>query len=114
MSLSMNYQSKTDRLNKSYDFFEQAGMGNPYKLLCSAIVFQAAVDCEAIRRYGEGSSDLARYAKGAFQEMSIPNMLDFINGEWLEYLLSWTDCVSIEAIRENLIERLGINETLSS
>lgn len=98
----------TAGLWRSYDFVEQAGVGNPYKLLCSAIVFQAAVDCEAIRRYGEGSFDLARYAKGAFQEMSITNMLDFINGEWLEYLLSWTDCVSIEAIRENLLERLGI------
>ena len=105
--------SNTDNaagLWRSYDFVEQSGIGDPYKLLCSAIVFQAAVDCEAIHRYGEGSFDLARYAKGAFQEMSIPNMLDFINGEWLEWLLSWTDCVSIEAVRENLIERLCVND----
>ena len=104
----------TAGLWRSYDFVEQCGIGNPYKLLCSAIVFQAAVDCEAIKRYGEGTFDLARYAKGAFQEMSIPNIMDFINGDWLEYLLSWTDCVSIEAVRENLIERLGINETVSA
>lgn len=97
---------------RSYDYMQQCGTGNPYKLLCSAIIFQAAVDCEAIKRYGEGTFMLARYAKGAFQEMSITNMLDFINSEWLEFLLSWTDCVKIDAVRENLIERLGVREAV--
>ena len=108
---------KTDNssgLWRSFDFVEQSGMGNPYKLLCAAIIFQAAVDCEAIKKYGEGSFDLARYAKGAFQEMSIPNMMDFINGEWLEYLLSWCDNISVESVRENLINRLGVNNEVVS
>lgn len=99
-------ENKTASLWRSYDFVEQLGTGNPYKLLCSAIVFQCANDCEAISRYGEGTAMLAKYAKGAFQEMSVTNILDFIDGEWLEFLLSWQDNISIEAVRENLKGRL--------
>lgn len=97
---------------RSYDFIENAGTSNPYKLLCSAIVFQAAQDCEAIRRYGEDKYFLARYAKGSMTEMSVQAMINFINSDWLELLLEWTDCVTIEGVRENLLERLGINETV--
>lgn len=110
--MSTKYEKKTDRLNRSYDFIDQLGCGDPYKLLSAAIVFQAAVDCDAIKKYGEGTYMLAHYAKGAFQEMSITNMLDFINGEWLDFLLSWQDNITTNGIKENLLERLGINETV--
>ena len=97
---------------RSYEYENQLGVGNPYKLMCSAIIFQAAVDCEAIKKYGEGTPLLARYAKGAFQEMSIVNVVDFINSDWIEWLLSWTDSVTLEGVRENLLERLGVNEAV--
>ena len=99
-------ENKTDSLCRSYDFVEQLGTGNPYKLLCAAIVFQCANDCEAVARYGENTPTLAKYAKGAYQEMSVTNILDFINGEWLEFLLSWQDNISVEAVKENLKGRL--------
>ena len=106
------YEKKTASLWRSYDYVEQDGAGNPFKLLCSAIVFQAAVDCEAINKYGEGTWDLYRYAKGAVVEMSRQSMVDFIESDWLEHLLSWQGEISIEAVRENLLERLGQNEAV--
>ena len=106
------YEKKTATLWRSYDYVEQAGEGDPYKLLCSAIVFQAACDCEAIKKYGEATYDLYRYAKGAVVEMSRQSMVDFIESEWLEHLLSWQSEISIEAVKENLLERLGQNEAV--
>ena len=53
-----------------------------------------------------------RYAKGAVVEMSRHSMVDFIKGEWLENLLSWQGEISIDAVRENLMERLGNNEAV--
>lgn len=97
---------------RSYENMQQCGTGNPYKLLCSAIVFQAAVDCEAIKRYGEGTFALSRYAKDCNKEMTRKAMTNFINSDWLEFLLCWTDCVKLDAVRENLIERLGTDETV--
>lgn len=104
--MTKKYESKSDSIWRSYDYVEQLGTGNPYHLLASAIVFQCAADCEAVKRYGEGSFLLQKYAKGAFQEMSVTSILDFINSEWLEFLLSWQDNISIEAVRENLKARL--------
>lgn len=106
------YEKKTAALWRSYDYVEQAGAGDPYKLLCAAIVFQAACDCEAIKKYGEATYDLYRYAKGAVVEMSRQSMVDFIEGEWLEQLMSWQGEVSIEAVKENLLERLGKDEAV--
>lgn len=103
---------KEGSLWRSYDYIENAGTTDPYKLLCSAIIFQAAQDCEAIRRCGEGTFSLERYAKGAMNEMTVQAMVNFINSDWLEFLLEWTDCVTIEGVRENLLERLGVNETI--
>lgn len=110
--MSTTYEKKTATLWRSYDYVEQAGEGNPFKLLCSAIVFQAACDCEAIKKYGEATYDLYRYAKGAVVEMSRQSMVDFIKGEWLENLLSWQGEISIDAVRENLMERLGNDEAV--
>lgn len=101
------YEKKTSTLWRSYDYLEQAGEGDPYKLLCSAIVFQAAVDCEAVNKYGEGTWDLYRYAKGAVIEMSKEQIKNFIEGDWLEYLLSWQSEIDIKAVRENLLRRLN-------
>lgn len=107
--MSHNYERKTDRLHRSFDFVELAGTGNPYRLLASAIVFQCAVDCDAIKDMEWGSMEMHRFAKGAMTELTMPNMLDFINGDWLDFLLSWSD-ISTDAVRENLLERLGVNE----
>lgn len=99
------YVKKTDRLNRSVDFVEQSHQGDPWKLLASAIVFQAAVDCqnwtEKIERPCFNSDHYAGIVyrrRGKLQE--------FINSEWLDWLLCWQDQISIEAVRAELQRRL--------
>ena len=43
------YEKKTASLWRSYDYVEQAGEGNPYKLLCAAIVFRPLVIVRLLR-----------------------------------------------------------------
>lgn len=99
------YEKTTMRLNRSYDEATSSGNGNPYRLLAAAIVFQCAVDCDAIRAHGDEYIHQAKY-HGSIRELTRPALLDFINGEWIEFLLMWSG-MDIEAVRENLIERLG-------
>ena len=105
MSLTVNYQNKTDRLNKSYDFFEQAGQGDPWKLLAAAVIFQAAADCQSynpdIERPCYNSSHFA-----GLQYRRRGRLVEFINSDWLDTLLSWQHDVTPEAVREELIRRL--------
>ena len=39
------YQQSTGRMNRSLDWVQLAGESDPWKLLASAVIFQAAVDC---------------------------------------------------------------------
>ena len=41
------YKRKTDRLNRSVDVQDEMPQGNPYQLLASAILLQAAIDCSS-------------------------------------------------------------------
>ena len=91
---------------RTYENMQQRGTGNPYKLLCSAILFQAAVDCEAIKRYGEGSFELSRYAKDCPKEMTIKAIAKFINSDWLDMLLCWQHQITPEGYCEELVRRL--------
>ena len=104
--MTSTYEKKTATLWRSYDYVEQDGRSNPYKLLCSAIIFQTAADCDAVHRYGDGTWDLSRYADGASKEMTTERLTDFIESDWLELLLSWQHDIKIEAVRENLYRRL--------
>lgn len=105
MSLTVKYQNKTDRLNKSYDFFEQAGQGDPWKLLAAAVIFQAAADCQTydpeIERPCYNSSRFA-----GLQYRRRGKLVEFINSDWLDALLSWQHEITPEAVRDELIRRL--------
>ncbi len=99
------YERKTGRLNRSYDFIEQSGSGNPWQLLASAIIFQAAADCDAwdpeIEKPCYNSSHLA-----GLQYRRREKLVEFINSDWIDMLLSWQTEVRPDAVREELVRRL--------
>ena len=105
MSRTYKYQRRTGRLNRSFDVCEEQRQGDPWKLLAAAVVFQAAVDCEMwtpeIEQPCYNSSSL-----NGLPYMRKAKLIQFINSDWIEFLLSWQDNISIEAVRENLIRRL--------
>ena len=105
MSIKYQYERKTGRLNRSYDFVEQSGAGNPWKLLASAIIFQAAVDCSLwdseIEKPCYNSSHLA-----GLQYRRHAKLVEFINSDWIDMLLSWQKEVRPEAVCEELVRRL--------
>ena len=105
MSVKYEYNRKTGRMNRSYDYVEQAGDGDPWKLLASAILFQAAADCAAwtpdIEKPCYNSSHLA-----GLQYRRRYKLVEFINSDWIDMLLSWQNEVRPEAVREELIRRL--------
>ncbi|MBR5845475.1 MAG: hypothetical protein IKY65_04370 [Rikenellaceae bacterium] len=95
------YHNKTNRLNKSYDVFTQAGDGNPWKLLASAILFQAAVDCQCWTPEIE-----ARRLHGDLRLRRRHALVEFINSDWIDMLLSWQNEIRPEAYCEELVRRL--------
>ena len=106
------YVKKSVTLWRSYENMDQIGESDPWKLLCAAIIFQAAADADAIALYGEDSFDLHRYAKGAMDRMTKQDMLRFINSDWLDALLSWQTDLSVDSVAENLYNRLmGVRNT---
>lgn len=102
-------EDKTANLWRSYDS-EMVQVGNPYKLLASAIVFQAAVDCEMVARLGEDSFFFATHT-GYLPYVSVKNLEQFIKSDWLALLLAWQGDISTDAVRQELERRLH-NETV--
>lgn len=104
------YDRKTRRMIRSYDFVQQAGAGDPWKLLASAIIFQAAVDCSLwdpdIERPCYNSSHLV-----GLQYRRRGKLVEFINSDWLDMLCSWQDEIRPDAIRQELIMRLKGEQT---
>lgn len=104
--MSSNYTRKTDGLYRSFDFAELAGDGNPYQLLASAIIFQAAVDCtnwnEELEKpcYNSSSRNGIRYMRRG-------KLKEFINSDWIDMLLCWQHAVTPEAVCEELVRRLS-------
>lgn len=102
-----NYVHKTNRLNRSYDnmFMACQDESNPWKLLASAIIFQAAVDCQnwtpEIEKpcYNSSSRNGLRYMRRG-------KLREFINSDWLDLLLSWQHDIKVEAVCEELVRRL--------
>lgn len=105
--MSRYYQRKTDRLNRSFDCLKDAGStSDPYKLLASAIIFQAAVDCsqwkpeiEAPCYYTGGSNAGVKYKRK-------DKLTEFINSDWIDMLLCWQHEITPEAVCEELVRRL--------
>ena len=106
------YDRKTGCMNRSYDFVQQAGAGDPWQLLASAIIFQAAVDCDQwtpeIEQPCYNSSHLA-----GLQYRRRGKLLEFINSDWIDMLLSWQTDVRPEAVCEELVRRLSKERSVS-
>lgn len=105
MSRTYKYQRRTGRLNRSFDICEDQPQGDPWKLLAAAVVFQAAADCDAwdpeIEKPCYNSSHLA-----GLQYRRRGKLIEFINSDWLDMLLSWQTEIKPEAVCEELIRRL--------
>lgn len=103
MSRNWHYSIKTERLTRSVDNSEEMPQGNPYKLLASAILLQAAIDCSNWRPELEEAtidvrSDIKyrRYAK----------LREFINSDWIDMLLCWQHQITPDGYCEELVRRL--------
>lgn len=81
-----------------------AGSCNPWALLCSAIIAQAAMDCS----HWDPSDPEAEWAsmKGSRRDLTQEALEDFINSEWLDWLLCWQDEITTLSIREELRSRM--------
>lgn len=105
MSRVYKYERRTGSLNRSFDTAEDLPQGNPWQVLASAIIFQAAVDCDqwtpAIEEPCYNSSHLA-----GLQYRRRGKLVEFINSDWIDMLLSWQTEIKPDAIREELIRRL--------
>lgn len=107
MSRKYTYVQKTNRLNRSYDSMMMAGTdeSNPWKLLASAVIFQAAVDCQnwtpEIEKpcYSSNQKNGLRYLRRG-------KLIEFINSDWLDVLLGWQNEITVEAVCEELVRRL--------
>ena len=102
------YNKKTNRLNRSYDCMMSAGTdeSNPWKLLASAIVFQAAVDCQnwtpEVEKPCYNSSK-----RNGIQYMRKAKLREFINSDWLDLLLCWQHDIKVDAVCEELVRRFN-------
>lgn len=92
-------------MNRSLDWVQLAGESDPWKLLASAVIFQAAVDCDQwspeIEQPCYNSSHLA-----GLQYRRRGKLIEFINSDWIDALLSWQTAIKPEAVCEELVRRL--------
>lgn len=105
MSRVYKYERKTARLNRSFDVGEDQPQGNPWQMLAAAVIFQAAVDCSEwtpeIEEPCYNSSHLA-----GLQYRRRGKLIEFINSDWIDMLLSWQTEIKPDAVREELVRRL--------
>ena len=81
-----------------------AGSCNPWALLCSAIIAQAAVDCSN----WDPADPEAEWAsmKGSQRDLTQEALEDFINSDWLDWLLCWQSEITTLSVREELRSRM--------
>lgn len=97
------YQNKTGRLNRTWnDVVCAAGVYDPYRMLAAAILFQAAVDCSNWRPEIENKPK-----QSGNQYLRRAKLVQFINSDWIDQLLSWQTQITPLGYREELIRRLG-------
>ena len=85
-----------------------AGEYHPLRMLCSAVIAQAAVDCDLIGMYGEEEilNSASKSAVSPKAEMTVAALERFICSDWLDFLLSWQDEFSADSVAEKLWKRL--------
>lgn len=81
-----------------------AGSCNPWALLCSAVIAQAAVDCSN----WDPSDPEANWAclKGSRRYLTQEALEAFIDSDWLDWLLSWQTEITTLSVREELRSRM--------
>ena len=103
--VNTNQERGPVRLNRSYDSEDTLGIRNPWAALAAAIIFQAAVDCSQwdpeIEQPCYNSSHLA-----GLQYRRRGKLIEFINSDWIDQLLSWQNEITPEAVCEELVRRL--------
>lgn len=102
------YERVTTRLNRSYDCMMNAcaDESDPWKLLASAVIFQAAVDCQNWKPEYEEPSYSSSSARNGVRYIRRASLLEFIRSDWLDMLLCWQGEIKPEAVREELTRRL--------
>lgn len=93
-----------ERFCRSLDYAEVAGKTNPYALLATAVIAQAAVDCSEYDPAIEVSYSIEVQRKGV--NCRFNKLREFINSDWIDMLLSWQNQVTPEAVCEELVRRL--------
>lgn len=97
------YKRKTDRLNRSVDIQEDMPQGSPYKLLASAILLQAAIDCSSWSPALE-ETNIDVHCDIEFRRFD--KLRQFINSDWIDMLLCWQHQITPEGYCEELVRRL--------
>ena len=77
-----------------------AGSCNPWALLCSAIIAQAAVDCS---NWDPADPEAFCLPKSQNRRYLTKEALEsFIDSEWLDWLLCWQSEITTLSVREEL------------
>ena len=99
---------KRGHINRVIEASTLAGDFNPYRLLCSAILAQAATDCDMIAHYGEEGLRKATSKSNIAPatDMTVAALEIFICSDWIDALLSWQNEIRPDAVAENLWKRL--------
>ena len=81
-----------------------SGSCNPWALLCSAIIAQAAVDCSNWDP-ADPEAEMAGL-KGSRRYLTQEALESFIDSDWLDWLLSWQSEITTLSVREELRSRM--------
>ena len=97
------YKRKTDRLNRSVDVQDEMPQGNPYQLLASAILLQAAIDCSS---WDPSLEEQRVDVRADIKYRRFGMLRQFINSDWIDMLLCWQHQITPEGYCEELVRRL--------
>lgn len=102
--MSESFDNERGRFCRSLNEDHVAGSCNPWALLCSAIIAQAAVDCSN----WDPADPEAEWAsmKGSRRDLTQEALEDFINSDWLDWLLCWQSEITTLSVREELRSRM--------
>lgn len=91
---------KRGRFCRSLNEEHVAGSCNPWALLCSAIIAQAAVDCS---NWDPADPNALRAPKTQNRRyLTRASLESFIDSDWLDWLLCWQNEITTLSVREEL------------
>ena len=101
--LYVHSEERQERFCRSLDSLSNGAKTNPYKLLATAIIAQAAVDCSLY----EPEDPKAEFKKSSDRRfLTFEALRSFINSDWIDALLSWQNDITPEAVCEELARRI--------